>query len=67
MGHQISKTARQAMNAGDGVKRMVAVGWVYKHKPGKLQTKPYLTFFKAGEAAKWVADEGTGTFYNVGS
>lgn len=54
---ELSKTARQAMQAGDGVVRRIPVAWVMESKPGKIQTRPYKVCFVAGEAEEYVAQD----------
>ncbi len=61
---KLSKTARASINAGEGSAKRTPVAWVFEHRVGRMQTKPWLTFYTIGEAAEYVA-RNPDRFYTV--
>lgn len=60
----LSRTAQQAVRAGQGVTKQIAVAWVFRSQPGKMQRNPYLTFNNK-EAADAFMEEHPEGFYKV--
>lgn len=60
----LSKTARASLRVGtmDGAVKRTAVSWVFKSRPGSMQTKPYLTFFREGEGEAFMSAHTEGFF-----
>ncbi len=54
---KLSKTARASMLAGEGVAKRTPVAWVFEHKVGKFQSKPYMTCFRKEDATALVESD----------
>ncbi len=64
MAANVSKTARASVNAGAGQTKLVAKAWIFQHKPGKMQTKPYLTMYTQEAADQFMSTHGD-EFYMI--
>lgn len=62
---EVSKTAKQAIHAGAGIKKLVAMAWVFQRKVGKMQTKPYLTFYSTEAAESFMETHSEDEFHLV--
>jgi len=60
---KLSKTARASIQAGEGSSKRTAVAWVWKRKPGKIQTHPFIVCFTPGEAEAIVARDPEHLYY----
>lgn len=57
-----SRTARQALMAAEGIKKRVALAWCFIRKPGKMQRRPYITFYSQEDYDKTKASFGEEDF-----
>jgi hypothetical protein len=61
---ELSKTARASMNAGEGSRKRTPIAFVFEHRVGKMQTKPWRTFYVADEAEAY-AEQDPERFYVI--
>ena len=61
----LSKTARASVGAGEGQKKLVIKAWVFRRNAGKLQTKPYLSFYSQDAADNFMSNHSADEFHLV--
>ncbi len=60
---KISKTARASLRTETRVSR-TPVAWIFQHRPGVMQTRPFKTFYLPGEAEAFLEANPEG-FYKI--
>ncbi len=55
MAKELSKTAKASLRVGTGNTR-TPCGWIMLKRPGKMETKPYKTFYDNAEYHAYVAN-----------
>lgn len=58
----LSKTARASMRVETGGVSRTPIAFVFRHRVGKMQTRPYASCFVKGEAEAIVATDPEGLF-----